>query len=72
VDRKELTRLATEIAHYVIESGQVDDEDPEWWIPNLGAAVAFEADERGLENAAEIADEAVRLFPQKPERSALQ
>ena len=60
MDQKEISEVAAEIARYVIEQGRV--EQGEWFIPSLGAAVAFEADERGLENATEIAEEAVRLY----------
>ena len=62
MSQKELAELAAEIARYVIEDGQVEGEDEEWWLASLGAAVAFEADVRGLEDATEIADEAVRLY----------
>ena len=62
MDESELSDLAAEIARYVIENGLVDEEDEEWWLASLGAAVAFEADERGHENATEIAEEAVRLY----------
>lgn len=60
---KQLSELAEEIARYVIEHGEVEEEeDEEWWLTSLGAAVAFEADVRGLEEATEIAEEAVRLY----------
>jgi hypothetical protein len=62
--KKELGELAAEIARYVIEDCEVEGEDEEWWLASLGAAVAFEADVRGLENATEIAEEAVRLYSQ--------
>jgi hypothetical protein len=62
MDKKKLSELAAEIARYVIEDGQVEGEDDEWWLTSLGAAVLFEADERGLEDATEIAEEAVRLY----------
>jgi hypothetical protein len=62
MDKKKLSELAAEIARYVIEDGQVEGEDEAWWLASLGAAVAFEADVRGLEDATEIADEAVRLY----------
>jgi hypothetical protein len=62
MDKSKLSDLAAEIARYVIENGLVDEEDEEWWLASLGAAVAFEADERGHENATEIAEEAVRLY----------
>ena len=39
----------------------MDEEEEEWWITSLGAAVLVGADVRGYENATEIADEAVRL-----------
>jgi len=60
--KKKLSEVAAEIARYVIEQGQVEGEDDDWWLASLGAAVAFEADERGLEEATEIAEEAVRLY----------
>jgi hypothetical protein len=65
MDKNELSDLAAEIARYVIKNGLVDEGDEEWWLASLGAAVAFEADERGLENATEIAEEAVRLHTPK-------
>jgi hypothetical protein len=61
MENKELNTLAVEIARIVIESGRVDGEG-EWWLLSLGAAVALEADERGYENATEIAEEAVQLY----------
>jgi len=54
--------VPAEIARHVMEDGQVEVEDYEWWLTSLGAAVLFEADVRGYENAIEIADEAVRLY----------
>ena len=60
MDEKKLRKLAAEIARYVIENGQV--EEFEEFIASLGAAVAFEADVRGYEEATEIAEEAVRLY----------
>ena len=60
MDEKKLRELAAEIARYVIENGQV--EEFEEFIASLGAAVAFEADVRGYEEATEIAEEAVRLY----------
>jgi hypothetical protein len=65
MDRNRLSELAAEIARYVIDSGEVDEEDKEWWITSLGAAVLFEAEVRGYENATEIADEAVRLHAER-------
>ena len=63
MDKKKLAQLAAEIARHVIDEGQVEEEeDFEWWLTSLGAAVLFEADVRGYENATEIADEAVRLY----------
>jgi hypothetical protein len=62
MDEKKLSEVAAEIARYVIEDGQVEGEDDEWWLTSLGASVLFEADVRGFENATEIADEAVRLY----------
>ena len=60
MNEKKLRELAAEIARYVIENGQV--EEFEEFIASLGAAVAFEADVRGYEEATEIAEEAVRLY----------
>jgi hypothetical protein len=62
MDKNELSRLAAEMACFVIENGLVDEEEDEWWLASLGAAVLFEADARGFENATEIAEEAVRLY----------
>ena len=77
MDEKELRELAAEIARYVIENGLVDEDDElvdgdreEWWLASLGAAVAFEADERGHENATEIAEEAVRLYSKEKSGSS--
>jgi hypothetical protein len=64
--KKGLADWAEEIACGVIDAGEVEDEeDVDWWLATLGAAVASEADERGLENATEIAEEAVRLYRKK-------
>ena len=57
----ELSRMATEIAEFVIGAGRVEGEDQEWWLTSLGLEVLLEADDRGYENAPEIAQEAVRL-----------
>jgi hypothetical protein len=66
MDKRKFSELAAEIARYVIENGLVDEEyEGEWWLPSLGAAVAFEADKRGHDNATEIAEEAVRLYTKK-------
>ncbi len=66
MNKKRLSKLAGEITQYVIENGQVEVEDEgDWFIASLGAAVAFEADVRGYENATEIAEEAVRLYNEK-------
>ena len=62
MDKNELSELAAQIARYVIENGLVDKEEGEWCLAGLGAAVAFEADERGYEVATEIAEEAVQLY----------
>lgn len=54
--------VPAEIAPNVTEDGQEGGEDYEWWLTSLGAAVLFEADVRGYENATEIAEEAVQLY----------
>ena len=60
---QEMSKLAAQLAQFVIDSGELDDEDDrEWWLMGLGAAVGMEADSRGLTNASELADEAVRLW----------
>jgi hypothetical protein len=69
--KKQLADLAAEIARYVIEDGQVEGEDEDEWLASLGAAVLFEADVRGHEEAIEIADEAVRLYTGKVPGSLL-
>jgi hypothetical protein len=65
MDKKGVSELAAEIARDVIARGVVEDEEGEWFLSSLGAAVLFEADERGLENDSEIAEEAVRLHSRK-------
>jgi hypothetical protein len=65
MDENELRELAAEIARYVIENGLLDEDEGEWWLTSLGAAVTFEADVRGYENATEIGEEAVRLYSKK-------
>lgn len=57
----ELSRIATEIAEFVIGEGRVEEDD-DWRLASLGVEVALEADERGYDNATEIAEEAVRLY----------
>lgn len=57
----ELSQVAAELARFVIDQGRVKGTDHEWWLSSLAVEVAFEADERGYENASEIAEEAVRL-----------
>jgi hypothetical protein len=57
----DLSSLATQIASFVIEKGRVEGEGEDW-LASLAVEVAFEADERGYENASEIAVEAVRLY----------
>jgi len=58
----ELSTVAAEIARFVIEQERVNGEDYEWWLGSLAVEVAFEADDRGYENASEISGEAVRLY----------
>jgi len=65
MDKKGVSELAAEIARDVIARGLVEDEEGEWLLSSPGAAVLFEADERGLENFSEIAEEAVRLHSGK-------
>jgi len=60
VNKKDLSKLAEEIARLVIEEGRVEGEGDEW-LASLGLEVLVEADNRGLESATEIAEEAVRL-----------
>ncbi len=66
MDESELSRIAAELAQFVIDQGRVEGEDREWWLSSLGVEVAFEADERGYENASEIAEAAVRLHRHSP------
>ncbi len=61
VPESKLSSVAEDIARFVIESGLVERGEGEFWLVNLGAEVAFEADTRGFENATEIAEEAVRI-----------
>ena len=62
MNENELRAVAAEIASLVIEQGRVKGEDYEWWLGSLAVEVAFEADDRGYENASEISGEAVRLY----------
>jgi hypothetical protein len=62
MDKQELTKVALEIAHYLIENGTVKEGTGIFWLPDLGVAVENEADQRGYQNANEIAEEAVRLY----------
>jgi hypothetical protein len=57
--RKQI-EIATEIAQFVVENGRVVGQGTEW-IESLRNEVEFEADERGLEDSAEIAEAAVKL-----------
>ena len=61
MNNNELSRIATEIAEFVIGEGRVEEGD-DWRLASLGIEVMLEADERGYENAPEIAEEAVRLY----------
>jgi hypothetical protein len=54
----------------VIEHGQVEGDPEEWWLAILGAAVLLEADARGVENAIEVAEEAVRLYGERKPSSS--
>jgi hypothetical protein len=60
MNREELSKVAEEIARFVLDEGRVEGQGDEW-LASLGLEVLVEADERGLENATEIAEEAVRL-----------
>lgn len=57
MNRAQIAALAAEIMQAVIENGRVDGENPD----SLRTEVEFEARERGLIEAAEIADMAVRI-----------
>lgn len=61
MSNNELSRIAAEIAKFVIGEGRVEEGD-DWWLASLGVEVMLEADERGYENVTEIAEEAVRLY----------
>lgn len=61
MDNNELSIVAAQIARFVIERGRVEGEGEDW-LGWLGVEVAIEADERGYDNATEIAEEAVRLY----------
>lgn len=61
MDNDELSNVARQIARFVIEQGRVEGEDEDW-LGWLGVEVALEADERGYDNATEIAEEAVQLY----------
>ena len=67
----ELSTVAAEIARFVIEQERVKGEDYEWWLGSLAVEVAFEADERGYENASEISGEAVRLYRKEMPKPSL-
>ena len=69
MNKDELTSVAAEIARVVIDAGRVEGEDLEWWLGSLAVEVAFEADDRGYENASEISGEAVRLYREHPPQS---
>ncbi len=65
MDQQELSRIADEIARFVITEGRVQGDDAEWWIASLSVEVMMEADERGYDNPTEISEEAVRLHRDK-------
>jgi len=65
----ELSSVAADIARVVIDAGRVEGADLEWWLGSLAVEVAFEADDRGYENASEISGEAVRLYRDHPPES---
>lgn len=64
MDNNELSRVATEIARFVIEEGRVQSESEDWedWIGWLVIEVMLEADNRGYEYPTEISQEAERLY----------
>ena len=62
---EELSKVAGEIARFVIEAGRVEGEDAEWWIASLSVEVMMEADQRGYDNPTEIGEEAVRQYRDK-------
>lgn len=64
--KSELSSVAAELARVVIDAGRVEGEDLEWWVGSLAVEVALEADDRGYDNASEIADEAARLYRDNP------
>jgi len=66
MNKDELRSVTAEIARVVIDTGRVEGEDLEWWLGSLAVEVAFEADDRGYENASEISGEAVRLYREHP------
>lgn len=69
MDQDELSKVAGEIARFVIDSGRVEGEDADWWIASLAVEVMMEADGRGYDNPTEIGDEAVRLYRDKTPKS---
>jgi hypothetical protein len=70
MNQQELSRIADEIARFVIEQGRVEGEDAEWWIASLSVEVMVEANERGYDNPTEISEEAVRLYKDKAPKSS--
>jgi hypothetical protein len=65
VPEDEVSKTAEDIARFIIESGLVLRGEGEFWLINLRAEVAFEAGNRGYENANEIAEEAVRIYRER-------
>lgn len=53
--------LAVEIAAFVIENGRVEGDGDDW-LESLRTEVEFEAMERGLENASELAEIAMEKY----------
>ena len=57
----QLEEIARELAEYLIASGRFEKES-DWFSAELAAELMMEADDRGYENATEIADMAVKLY----------
>ena len=61
MDESQLEEIARELAEYLIESGRVK-RNSAWFIADLATELMMEAEDRGYDNATEIADMAVQLY----------
>lgn len=57
----QVEKIARELAEFLIASGRVN-KNSTWFIADLATELMMEAEDRGYENATEIANMAVQLY----------